>query len=247
VNDSVSDFEESSLNISTAAPLFQKSFSNLSLEASGKLEEELGKNFLVNYMGHGSEYSLGELNTEILNFSKIDAMTNSNHYPLILALNCLSNTFATADPADQSLGEYMLLKENGGAIGLIAANTLLSPINQALFAQYFYDELNRASISTNSNLRVGDILKGAHQRLKLAGLDNSQTDSIILLGDPSLRMPANIFQKEVPFKVSKSSGGSSGGGCSVQKRSLPWYFGLLEMFFAFMLLLVIRRIKTRKD
>ncbi len=238
--DNASDFEAATLNYSSKATLFQKTYVDLSVSAGDALETQMNEKFLVNYMGHGNEYEIG---TTDLDFTDVENMTNSK-YPIFVALNCLTNYYASADPTDQGLGEYLLLKEDTGAIGVIAANTLLSPIDQSTFANYFYDELNRTNKSTNKNLRLGDILKNTHKRLTAASASNSQTDSIFLLGDPSLRLPASMFQKP-------KARSSAGGGCSAvasdgydENAALNF---LLEMLTLLLIAFVIRKNTFKKQ
>ena len=239
--DPISNFEEATMSYSARATLFQNSFVDIDSAGSSALIDQFSDHFLVNYMGHGSEYQLGKVHLDV---SEVTSMTNEK-WPILVGLNCLTTYYASPDPADKGLGEALVLQENAGAIGIIAANTLLSPIDQSTFATYFYDEMNRTAQSANQNTRLGDVLMNTHSRLLSAGLDTRQTDSILLLGDPSLRLPPTIFQGSAPL-LGIGGESTSTGGCTLGQADIPWYLGLLEILCLIGLYYVFRRFTLKK-
>jgi len=202
--------------------------------------------FIVNFMGHGAESVLGDNiagGSNYLELSDVPNMTNSK-WPILMALNCLTGYYAKEDYEDKGLGEVLLLKEGAGTIGVISANTFLSPISQETFANYFYDELNRVSADGIYDTRLGDIFKNTHKRMHLAGLSNSETDSFLLLGDPSLKLPKTVFSNSNNIKSTVHFGSGTGGGCSAGAAggaSPGNQDGLLEIFTLFMIYLFFRK------
>ncbi len=244
VDDSYAEFNSISENYSLEASSFSKRFVNLSSSAAGTFQSEMSDNFIVNFMGHGSEYAIGSTSTNYLETTDVSSMTN-DQLPLMLTLNCLSNYYASSDPTDKGLGEELLLKDAAGAISVISANTMLTPTDQNVFAQYFYRELERTADSGDQSVRLGDVIKNTRQRVVSSGLNNNQIDSILLLGDPSLMLPKSIFKTPVaPVDVNPVAGGG-GGGCSAAasdgSNSKSWPEGILEIFALFLFGYLVRK------
>lgn len=245
VDDSYAEFNTISENYSLEASSFSKRFVNLSTSAAGTFQAEMEDNFIVNFMGHGSEYAIGSTGTNYLETTDVSSLSNEK-LPIMLTLNCLSNYFASSDPSDKGLGEELLLKSSAGAISVISANTMLTPVDQDLFAQYFYRELERTADAGDQSVRLGDVLKNTRQRIHSSGLNNNQIDSILLLGDPSLKLPVAIFKTPVaPVDAVNPAAGGGGGGCSAAasdgSNSKSWPEGILEILALFLMGYFVRR------
>ena len=79
-----------------------------------------GIDFIL-YRGHGK---ITNWNNNLFSVNNIDALTNSNKYPFILSVTCLTGRFYDKDSINGTncLASGFLKKENGGAIGAIAAS-----------------------------------------------------------------------------------------------------------------------------
>jgi len=154
-----------------------------------------------------------------------------------MGLNCLVNYYGSSEPEDYGLGASLILHPTGGAIASISSNLLISPIDQENFAYYFYSELNRATRLGLTNTKLGDLYKNAHIRLQSNGLRNNQTDSFMILGDPSLSLPSAIFASSGSIDEALRSA----GGCDIGHGNIPWYLGLLELFFLWVFYRVVTK------
>ena len=135
--------------------------------------------FFVDYTGHGNALELGS--EKIVTESDLQLWNNPNKLPLWILSS--GDVLKNDDPALQSLGEKMLLHNNGGAIatmGSTQANfaSINFSINYSLI-NYF------STISNHSDLRLGDMLRNAKNHL---GINNSGINKWNLLGDPALRV-----------------------------------------------------------
>jgi len=163
-------------------------------EVKDHMFETLNNNLFVNYLGHGSEFILGD---DHLNGLDVANLNNGNSLPIFIGVNCLTGYFEGEDTSFKSLGESLTLQPSGGSIATLAANTILSPREQEMFTQSFYRELNEARLNKPQlEGRLGDIIQNAHQYLKAQNLSSPQTESFLLLGDPSLSLPDSFYQFE---------------------------------------------------
>ena len=252
-DDEITDFATMSSNLADNISTLDKNlvhitkYSDVAAEKLA-LQNEFSSSLFVNYLGHGSEYELGSAHLEI---NDIETNLSTNNPPIFMGLNCLTNYYSGSDPSDYGLGAKLILAPQGGAMASISSNLILSPVDQGNFAHFFYQELNRVTNEGENQTRLGDLYKNAHKRLQENGLRNNQTDSFIILGDPSLSLPQSIFNEKEKASSSRSrtSSSISGGGCSAAAGSKPvnykWYYGLMEWFFFFGLLYGFRFIRRR--
>ena len=149
----------------------------------GRMEPEKAKNclleaiyrkqFLVNYVGHGS---VDLWRGELLRNEEAVGLRNE-HLPLFVMMTCLNGYFD--DPALDSLGEA-LLKAEGGGIAVWASSGMTLPHEQALVNQ----ELFRLLFDGSSSLTIGEAVMRA--KAKSSSADVRRT--WILLGDPSMKL-----------------------------------------------------------
>jgi hypothetical protein len=148
----------------------------------GRMEPEKAKNclleaiyrkqFLVNYVGHGS---VDLWRGELLRNEEAVGLRNE-HLPLFVMMTCLNGYFE--DPALDSLGEA-LLKAEGGGVAVWASSGMTLPHEQALVNQ----ELFRLLFDGSSSLSIGE----AVMRAKSKSISVDVRRTWVLLGDPSMR------------------------------------------------------------
>lgn len=133
---------------------------------------------LVNYIGHGGGTGLTQ--EKLVTLTEIDSWNNENKLPIFITATC---EFARFDESESfSAGERLLLKEKGGAVGLLTTTRLVFAnenfdINKSFMTQ-FTQSVNQ------QDLLLGDILKLA-KRQTFTGDGNRK---FLLLGDPALRL-----------------------------------------------------------
>lgn len=146
-------------------------------DAADAIHQRVQKGALiVNYTGHGGE--VGWAHERILDVPTILSWDNLNTMPLFVTATCEFSRFD--DPARTSAGEFVLLNENGGGIGLLTTTRLVfSSPNRALndsFYNYAMTEIN------GERLRFGDLCMYTKRAVSSTG-NNRRNFS--LLGDPS--------------------------------------------------------------
>lgn len=134
---------------------------------------------IVNYTGHGGELGLAE--ERIVEVAQILGWTNKNNLPLMVTATCEFSRFD--DPERTSAGEYCLLNENGGAIGLMTTvRVAFSGLNYILNNAFYDYALNPM---TNGKMpHIGDIYRLTKRQIGA----NEQYRNFVILGDPALRL-----------------------------------------------------------
>ncbi len=136
---------------------------------------------VVNYMGHGGINSWAQ--ERVLTIDDIDAWDNYNKMPLFVTATC---TFGPYDePKITSAGELLMLKPDGGAIGLFTTvRAVYASTNQQLTKavfEYIFEPVG------NKIPTIGEILRLSKNSLAtVSGKENSR--KFTLLGDPSLTL-----------------------------------------------------------
>ncbi len=149
-------------------------------DAVNDLNKRMEKGALiVNYTGHGGELGLAE--ERIIEISQILNWTNKNNMPLMVTATCEFSRFD--DPDRTSAGEYCLLNENGGAIGLMTTVRLAFSRLNYILNSAFYDY----ALSPMSNGKmpcIGDIYRLTKRQIGT----NEQYKNFVILGDPALKL-----------------------------------------------------------
>ncbi len=149
-------------------------------DAVNDLNKRIEKGALiVNYTGHGGELGLAE--ERIVEVSQILEWTNKNNLPLMVTATCEFSRFD--DPDRTSAGEYCLLNENGGAIGLMTTVRLAFSGLNYILNNAFYDHALKPMINGKMP-HVGDIYKLTKRQIGT----NEQYRNFVVLGDPALRL-----------------------------------------------------------
>ncbi|RPD39044.1 type IX secretion system sortase PorU [Chitinophaga barathri] len=178
--------EESAFNI---GKLYLDAFPQVSATAGSRYpavneairQRMYSGNLVWNYTGHGTFNRLAE--EAVLEESAIDGWQNAGRLPLMVTATC---DFAPFDNPDfNSLGEKLLLRENGGAIALMTTTrAVFAYSNLVMNANYF-----RRAFSPGAGGRMPTLGEGA----MLAKNDTySQNGDVInnrkfqLLGDPAM-------------------------------------------------------------
>jgi Peptidase family C25 len=144
-----------------------------------------------NYNGHGSYARLAE--ELVLDKAIVDSWTNANRLPLMITATC---DFAPYDnPAIQSLGENILLREKTGAVGLLTTTRLVLAFSNRIINRNYLQAALVPS-ADGSYLRLGDALRQAKNKTYQTQNDIVNNRKFTLLGDPAMRLafPANRVQ-----------------------------------------------------
>ena len=163
--------------------------------ASGTDYPDANKEFLealqqgalvVNYAGHGATYSITH---EMLMTTAKAAQLNMKNLPLWITASC---DISRWDNDEESLGETLLLNNNGGAIALISTTRVVYAsqnlsLNLAIAKTLFKRKAD------GTRYRLGDILREAKQSL---GSDYNKLN-FCLLGDPTMLLSYPQYQMEV--------------------------------------------------
>lgn len=134
---------------------------------------------IVNYTGHGGELGLAE--ERIVEISQILGWKNKNNLPLMVTATCEFSRFD--DPDRTSAGEYCLLNENGGAIGLMTTVRLaFSGLNFTL-NNSFYDHA-LTPMANGKMPHLGDLYRLTKRDIGFL----QQYMNFVILGDPALKL-----------------------------------------------------------
>ena len=134
---------------------------------------------IVNYTGHGGELGLAE--ERIVEVSQILNWKNKNNMPLFVTATCEFSRFD--DPDRTSAGEYCLLNENGGAIGLMTTVRLaFSGLNFILNDKFYNHALN--PMPDGKMPHIGDLYRLTKRDIGFS----QQYMNFVILGDPALRL-----------------------------------------------------------
>ena|GEM_PF-1011157 len=131
---------------------------------------------LVGYFGHGATAALGF--PEYLSTADVPQMQNAVRWPVVLAATCLSGQYAV--PAANCLAEAMVLREQGGAIAMVAPSGLsynsdAGRLNLRLVQAF----------KANAQPRVGDLVRQAVAGYVQNEQDRTQALLYNLIGDPA--------------------------------------------------------------
>lgn len=148
------------------------------------ISNRMGDGTLIfNYNGHGSSSRLAE--ETILDKNTVDSWTNTNRLPLMITATC---DFAPFDnPAINSLGEYMLLRPNTGAIALMTTTRLVFAYsNRVMNRNYLQAALQPRADGGYPSL--GEAVMRAKNDTYQTQNDIANNRKFTLLGDPALTL-----------------------------------------------------------
>ena len=140
---------------------------------------------MVQYTGHGaperwtSEYLL--TTGDITDPTKF---TNGPRLPVVMSFNCLDGYFAHAQPSRTSIAEMMQRRAGGGSIAAISPSGLGTTDDQLAFREILM------TVMFKENVReLGRALTIAKQRFAQTYGAHYLTQTVMLFGDPALRLP----------------------------------------------------------
>lgn len=148
------------------------------------IENQIQNGTLIwNYNGHGGFRRLAE--EVVLEKEIVDKWNNGNKLPLFITATC---DFAPYDnPAYFSLGEYILLKPNAGAIALMTTTRLVFAFsNRIMNRNYLQTALQPQA--DGSYLTLGEAVKRTKNFTYQTQADITNNRKFTLLGDPALRL-----------------------------------------------------------
>lgn len=136
-----------------------------------------------NYSGHGGSKRLAE--EAILDQDMVNSWSNKNKLPLFITATC---DFAPYDdPANSSIGESILLKENAGAIALMTTTRVVFAFSNRIINNN-YLKIALAPDQNGVFPTLGDAVKRAKNYTYQNFGDIINNRKFTLLGDPALRL-----------------------------------------------------------
>lgn len=136
-----------------------------------------------NYNGHGSNSRLAE--EVVLEKDIVDTWTNNYRLPLFITATC---DFAPYDnPAVNSLGENILLRDGTGAIALMTTTRLVFAFSNRIMNQNYLQTALQPR-ADGSYLSLGDAVKQAKNFTYQTQADITNNRKFTLLGDPALTL-----------------------------------------------------------
>jgi hypothetical protein len=146
-------------------------------DANLDIAEEFGESLIINYTGHGSEKLWAD--ERVLSPEDVAKLRNKN-LPFLVTATCEFGRHD--DPQDISTAENVLLKKDGGSIGLV---TTARPVNSSTnydLNQAFYNALFQKE--SGGWLALGEIFR----RTKNNSTSGVANRNFSLLADPSMRL-----------------------------------------------------------
>ena len=139
---------------------------------------------ILNYTGHGGE--TGWSQERILEVKDIESWNNANRLPLFVTATCEFSRFD--DPGRTSAGEEVILRPNGGGIGLLTTTRLAyANFNETLNRNFYQSVFVRDSI-TKLFPRVGDVCTTTKNKTAAVSAGTSNHRNFSLLCDPAVRL-----------------------------------------------------------
>ena len=139
---------------------------------------------ILNYTGHGGE--TGWAQERILEVKDIESWNNANRLPLFVTATCEFSRFD--DPGRTSAGEEVILRPNGGGIGLLTTTRLAyANFNETLNRNFYQSVFVRDSV-TKLFPRVGDICTITKNKTAQSSAGTSNHRNFSLLCDPAVRL-----------------------------------------------------------
>jgi hypothetical protein len=138
---------------------------------------------MVNYIGHGGLDRLAD--EGLLRTGDVVSLSNSERYPVLLALTCIVGQFAY--PGYDSLSEALILKGDGGTAAVwsptgLSLHTKATVLNREFFISAFDDGKEEKIL--------GDmVLDALRESADSGGTFVFMHDIYTILGDPALRIP----------------------------------------------------------
>ncbi len=155
-------------------------------EVNRTLNERVNQGALmINYIGHGGTRGLSA--QRILTNDDLAQWNNTYNMPIFMTATCEFSSFDQPDPDNLSTGVRMVLKPEGGTVGLFTTTRIAwSSHNLTLNRNFMEAAFSRNSQGQHHNL--GDLIRIAKQNSSSGGTTPRQLRNFVLLGDPSMQM-----------------------------------------------------------
>jgi len=190
--------------------------------------------FMMTHIGHGGVDLLSS--QRILENSDIISLNNTNKYPIMLTLDCLTGYFIYPSSVElESLSELLLRAPDRGIIAAIAPTGLSSPPERLVFAEGFYEALFNKPCSTlgSAYYQAMESLVN-NQSLVGPARANNIIRTFNLFGDPALNIGST-----------NQTSGSSGRQKDYSRKCGS--LGIEALILIGLLLLITSRIRISRD
>ena len=167
---------------------------------------------ILNYSGHASFNMLANEriwdNRGFANREDSELLTNTDKYPLVIAMSCLSGYFIYPEPWTaqrstnyHSVAEGLMRPADHGAVAAIMPTGMSTTGGQHIFNNAIFEE-----VFTNDKRVIGDALLSARLTLLANTGANYQqiSDTFLLFGDPATALKLPLPQRPTGLSVSHS-------------------------------------------
>jgi hypothetical protein len=156
---------------------------------------------LANYVGHGSSIKLSDEGVFLI--SDAEELTNRDRLSVLVAASCDVGRFD--NPMLKSLGEVLVLKATGGAVGVISATELaISPQSGPLNLQLFREIFRRDSLTGRFETTLAEALLSAKSSAFTSQKYQLMGDAALKLVLPQQAMEVTLHDLNgVPLEVAE--------------------------------------------
>ncbi|MCK4661915.1 MAG: type IX secretion system sortase PorU [Bacteroidales bacterium] len=136
---------------------------------------------IVNYTGHGNPKKI--THEQVILVNDVLSWNNQNKLPIFVTASCEISRYD--DYTRKSIGEHILLNQNGGGIALLTTTRVVYAGNNMQLNQNFYHYIFEKNIN-NEYYRFGDVVRLTKNATGTAESQNKR--NFTLLGDPALKI-----------------------------------------------------------
>jgi len=158
---------------------------------------------ILNFFGHGGPNLWSH--ERMLHLSDLPKIQNGSMLPLITCASCDSAWISYPTlPVKASMGEKLVLKADGGAVGLFGPVAGASPYEHETLVQSLMEALSRVQLR-----RAGDLTFYAKNQYYAITRSASIVDQYLLLGDPTIGLRTPKIETGLSVDVTPLLDGSS--------------------------------------
>jgi hypothetical protein len=150
--------------------------------------------WLVQYSGHGSITSWAT--EQIWRASDVPGLHNGDRLPVVMTFNCLDGYFAY--PGQPSIAELMQRQNGGGSVAAIASSSLGLTLDQHALRQLLMQVIFHEGVR-----ELGRALLLAKQRYYALYGPNYMLATMMVFGDPAMRLPLGISKHYLPLTLKR--------------------------------------------
>ncbi|MBM4459899.1 MAG: hypothetical protein FJ011_19410 [Chloroflexi bacterium] len=160
--------------------------------------------WLVQYAGHGAPERW--TNEGVWRLADIASLRNAGRTPVVMTFNCLDGYFAHPDPARFSVAETMQRLPGGGSVAAISPSGLGVTYDQMQFRTLLMDTLFSQSPDglRQPTRELGRALLLTAQRFHAQYGSHYLIPTMMLFGDPAMRLPRNMPTYRLPLLMKGS-------------------------------------------